>query len=132
MPLPTTYAGFGSPNPGTNASLARPPYAAQANSNMAPVQLEVMVPDSDAQVWVEGVLTKTRGRDRIYVTAPLEKGYAYTYNIRAVWYQEGQEIALDRRVQITPGTARLVDFTIPDLPVHAQTIPVLPPPTFDP
>jgi len=35
----------------------------------------------------------------------------YTYQVTAVWQQNGQRIARDRTITVRPGTAVTVDFT---------------------
>jgi uncharacterized protein (TIGR03000 family) len=77
----------------------------------APVQLEVLVPDSQARVWVDGKLTSSTGGDRIYTTAPLETGYTYAYNVRVEWNRGGHEVAVERQVKVVPGRLNKVDFT---------------------
>jgi uncharacterized protein (TIGR03000 family) len=126
MPLPTYDANNGAPrqptpNPlGDNIARTNEPANAKStsarNQYIAPVQLEVLVPDANAQLFVDGTLTSTKGNDRIFVTAPLEMGYAYAYNVRVVWNQDGQQVVRERQVQVAPGVSRTIDFNIPDLP----------------
>jgi uncharacterized protein (TIGR03000 family) len=107
----TTFVTYG-PSP---APMVKP-IPASLRGNMAPVQLEILVPDADAQVWVEGVLTRTKGMQRIFATPDLEKGYTYSYTVRVAWLQSGQQVTSERQVQVIPGVSKTIDFTGPDLP----------------
>lgn len=92
------------------ANTAKPAPSVQVAAR-APVQLEVIVPDSQARVWVDGKLTSSTGADRIYTTAPLQTGYSYTYNLKVVGNRAGHEVAVERQVQVVPGRLNRVDFT---------------------
>jgi len=93
----------------------------------ATVHLEVVVPSPQARVWVDGQLTSATGTDRSYVTSPLQKGYSYAYTLRAAWDQGGQQITVERNVQVTPGQTIRVDFTNQQFQAGSATPP--PPPS---
>ena len=142
MPPPTSSDAFyGSaqvgltprPIPNLNRPDNTPPATAipVGSASMAPVQLEVVVPDPNAKLWVDGQLTSTRGRERVFVTSPLERGYAYTYVVRVAWNQAGSVMSQERQVQVTPGISRTVDFNAPDLAAPSASAPDLPPPTIE-
>ena len=67
-----------------------------ANTSMParlPVAIEVrLLPDPQAQLWVDGAATTMQGVDRIFVSPPVETGYSYTYTVRATWNQNGQPV----------------------------------------
>jgi uncharacterized protein (TIGR03000 family) len=55
---------------------------AQANE---PAVVDVRVPTSSAEVWVQGVQTRQTGTERRYVSPPLVPGKDYVYTFRARW-----------------------------------------------
>jgi uncharacterized protein (TIGR03000 family) len=76
------------------------------------VRLELAVPNT-AEVWVEGVLTKQTGRERQFVSPPLEPGVEYTYNVRARWSQDRRSIDRTHLVPVRAGDVVRVDFLKP-------------------
>jgi uncharacterized protein (TIGR03000 family) len=68
----------------------------------------VVVP-GDAEVWVNGVPLGGQGTVRKFVTPPLTAGGSYTYEVRAVWQQYGQEVSRMQTVIVSPG--RNVELT---------------------
>jgi uncharacterized protein (TIGR03000 family) len=74
-------------------------------------QIEVIVPDPNAEVRFNGHATREMGRRRMFFTAPLEAGYKYSYEVDARWQQDGQSRSDSRTVQIQPGGRAVVDFT---------------------
>jgi uncharacterized protein (TIGR03000 family) len=101
---------YASPNTAPSNSYANAQPTVPA-ATTAPIQMEIIVPDSQARVWVDGKLTSTMGVDRTFATAPVETGYSYTYNVRVSWNQAGQEMSMERAVQVLPGRLNKVDFT---------------------
>jgi uncharacterized protein (TIGR03000 family) len=81
-------------------------YAGDANA----VHLNVRVP-RDAEVWIEGQKTNQTGSSRQYVSPPLTAGKSYTYDIRARWSENGQEVERDRHLTVRAGDRPMVDFT---------------------
>jgi uncharacterized protein (TIGR03000 family) len=88
-------------------------YNPAPTSDQNRVTLNVRVPTSDAQVWVEGSPTSETGTDRQFVSPPLTTGRSYTYEIRARWFESGREINQTRRVDVHAGESVMVDFTQP-------------------
>ena len=74
-------------------------------------QITVQVPDANAKVWFEGQLTSQRGRDREFMSPPLDVGRTYTYDIRAQWNQDGRMFDQTQHAQVTGGHQVLVNFT---------------------
>jgi uncharacterized protein (TIGR03000 family) len=74
-------------------------------------QIEVIVPDANAEVRFNGQPTRERGSRRIFTTAPLEPGYSYSYEVDAQWQRDGTPQIDTRTVQLKPGGRVVVDFT---------------------
>jgi uncharacterized protein (TIGR03000 family) len=81
--------------------------AGQDNSAL----LNVRLPDANAQVWVEGDLTRQRGTWREYVSPPLDPNKKYTYDVRARWTENGREVERTRTVPVQANGVATVDFT---------------------
>jgi uncharacterized protein (TIGR03000 family) len=70
---------------------------------------------AEADVWFGGVKTKQTGKEREFVTPPLEPGQKYKYQVRAVWSEKGVEGEYNRTVEFQAGQSVVVDFTQPGL-----------------
>src|SRR5262249_29397468 len=57
-----------------------------------------------------GEKTSQRGQFRRFVTPALEQGQNYTYEIRAVWDDNGNKVERTRKVQVRAGQQSSVDF----------------------
>ncbi len=95
-PLPA--APGAAPKPTTSRSLPRDA-----------ALLTVVVPE-DARVYVNGMLTKTPGTQRQYVSYGLRPGYGYTYEVRAVVTRDGQELSDTQMVRVRVGETRDLAF----------------------
>ena len=73
--------------------------------------LSVVVPQ-DAQVYVNGMLTKTPGTQRQFVSYGLLPGYSYTYEVRAVVTRQGQTLSDTQIVRIRVGETRDLAFNL--------------------
>ncbi len=71
--------------------------------------LTVVVPE-DAQVDVNGMLTKTPGTQRQYASYGLQPGYTYTYEVRARVTRNGQTVEDVQFVRVRAGEERQVAF----------------------
>jgi uncharacterized protein (TIGR03000 family) len=69
----------------------------------------VSVPE-DAQIWVDGAKTTSVGTVRIFSTPTLKTGHRYTYELRAVWSQDGHQVNQTKRVAVTAGARAAVTF----------------------
>lgn len=85
-----------------------PRRAAVTSANIA--EIEVRVP-RDARVWFDGVESTLAGTQRDFATAPLPQGLFTTYEIRAIWNEDGREIDQIRRLNVSAGGRYVVDFT---------------------
>jgi uncharacterized protein (TIGR03000 family) len=104
---------YGVYSPVTNALVAGPVVPDTAST---PVRLtatvNVLLPAS-ADLTFEGVRMGQAGDYRRFVTPPLTPGSNYTYDIRATWRENGQEVSRDRRVAIRAGDELTVDLLTP-------------------
>lgn len=85
--------------------------APNSPAQASPAQVTVTVPDANAQVWVQGKLMSMTGRQRTFVSPPLEPGHIYNYEIRARWGDEQQSVEHTRIVPIRMGERVHVDFS---------------------
>jgi uncharacterized protein (TIGR03000 family) len=87
---------------------ARPAATAEEGSV---ARLRVILPDSEAQVWVDGRKTSSTGSRREFRTPPLRADQTSFYTLTAAWNSGGRVVTEDRRVEVAPGDAVTVDFT---------------------
>jgi uncharacterized protein (TIGR03000 family) len=117
----STYAPtytYGYPDIGTyatgptyvgNTTTTQSYYGPQRDPNSA--QVEVVVPDANAQVLFDGTPTRQQGTNRIFVTPPLRSDKKSTYTITAKWTEKGQPVTREKRVAVRPGAQVMVNFT---------------------
>jgi uncharacterized protein (TIGR03000 family) len=82
---------------------------AQDLTRQQTVLLHVLVP-ADAQVEVEGELTKSTGADRLFISPPLEPGKHYVYTLKVIYVLNGERKSREERVSVTPGQEKLIDL----------------------
>lgn len=82
------------------------------------VVLSVVVPQ-DAQVYVNGVLTKTPGTHRQFVSYGLLPDYRYMYEVRAVVTRNGEQLSDTQVVRVRVGEARSLAF---DFSAHPAAV----------
>jgi uncharacterized protein (TIGR03000 family) len=107
-PISTAGSAY-NPNAAAPAQPATPGEALAEPQKAA--QVEVIVPDPKAQVWVDGRPTKSTGTRRLFYSPPLQPGTSYVYTVRAVWGQGGEDERAQVEVHLTPGATSRVDFT---------------------
>ncbi len=92
--------------------------SASGDSNTA--LLSVNVPQ-DAVVYVNGYRTKSTGQLRRFLSAGLNRGDQYAYEVRAVANRNGREVAATRTVTLSAGRSAAVSFDelnmVPDVAV---------------
>ncbi len=71
--------------------------------------LEVIVPNPQARVWVNGHATTSLGTNRLYVTTPTP-GSTQPYRVRASWKDNGQDVSVEWPVQVTTGRTNWINF----------------------
>jgi uncharacterized protein (TIGR03000 family) len=89
-----SYPDYGYPNSGYDQAVVTGP--------VEPARINIRVP-SDARVAVNGVPMAQTGPVRQYVSAPLEAGYQYSYDIRASWMTPAGPVNNSRTVWVNPG-----------------------------
>ncbi len=96
----------------------------------APVQdfvnVTVLVPAADAQVWFENKLTTQRGTERLYESPPLAPNHSHTYTIKARWMENGKAVNQERQVNVQAGQNITVNFrenAREDVPAPTSTLP---------
>jgi uncharacterized protein (TIGR03000 family) len=95
------------------------PYPATAdNSGQAPsvgdskARIEVLLPDPEAQVLMDGYRTSSTGTNRVFETPPLSPGKIYSYRLAASWAENGKFVTREKEVMVAPGKVTVVDFTM--------------------
>ena len=93
--------------PTSGAPIVQP----QVSSDQA--QIQVVLPNPDAEVTFDGAKTTSVGRVRLFHTSSLDPNGSYSYRIGASWMQDGRPITDARVVSVAPGRTVVVDFTQP-------------------
>jgi uncharacterized protein (TIGR03000 family) len=68
---------------------------------------------ADAEIWFGTQKTRQTGALREFVSPPLTPGQDYTYEVRARWTDDGKEMVQTRRITVSAGAWKTLDFTIP-------------------
>ena len=94
---------------------ATPPPPASTSIQRADGMLAVNVPE-DAKIYVNGNATSSTGSERQYVSRELQRGFNYTYEVKAEVVRDGQTIEQVKTVNLRAGqTAELAfDFAAAD------------------
>jgi uncharacterized protein (TIGR03000 family) len=90
------------------------------------VLIAVRVPDN-AVIWFDGDKTTQTGTLREFITPPLEPGQRYTYEIKAQWVENGQEVFRTRKMDIYAGDRLMVNFLAPSKNTPPRPAPLKPP-----
>ena len=90
-----------------------------------PAVLSVALP-AEAEVYINGRLTKTEGSVRNYVARKLKAGKEVGYQVKAVVNRDGKRLVRTQMVRMKPGITRTVefDFDRPVTTVLALKVPV--------
>lgn len=73
------------------------------------VLINMRVP-ADAEIWFDGAKTQATGMFRDYISPPLELGQDYTYQVKARWMENGQEVNKTRELRVRAGDQLNLDF----------------------
>jgi uncharacterized protein (TIGR03000 family) len=76
------------------------------------VTFSILVP-VDAQVFINGRPTKSRGTTRNYVSRGILPGSAYDFHVRVEVVRDGRPVTSERTFRLTAGDHREVAFTLP-------------------
>jgi uncharacterized protein (TIGR03000 family) len=102
------------PAPGAGPSVQVVPGEPALTPDGAPcLRLSVLLPDPDADVWIERTEMKQKGTERTFVSPALEAGKSYRYEIVARWTADGREKAESRTATGQAGQTIRIDFTKP-------------------
>jgi uncharacterized protein (TIGR03000 family) len=74
------------------------------------VTINVTVP-ADATISFDGSATLQSGKQRKFVSPPLQPGQAYHYDVQVNWKQDGREVTRKRQITIHAGD--VVNLTFP-------------------
>jgi uncharacterized protein (TIGR03000 family) len=85
----------------------------------APARILVHVP-ADAQLTLNGKLSRLRQADRTFVTPPLRRGMTYYYNLKAEVTRDGEKLTESRRVVVRAGKKAEVTIRFPASSVAAR------------
>jgi uncharacterized protein (TIGR03000 family) len=101
-------AGLAVAKPRSRNKEAKPDAKLDPNSK---VTVTVVLPDAEAEVWIDSNSTKQKGLERTFVTPPLEPGN-YVYLVRASWVENKEtRVTTERTLKFRPGATIRVDFT---------------------
>jgi uncharacterized protein (TIGR03000 family) len=64
----------------------------------------------DATVYFDGELTRGQGEVRRFESPPLEPDASYTYEIRAVWEENGRTVDRVKKIHVRAGQLNALDF----------------------
>jgi uncharacterized protein (TIGR03000 family) len=76
-------------------------------------QIQVVLPNPDAELTFDGARTSSVGRVRLYHTPALDPSRSNSYRIGISWVQDGRAMTDARVVSVAPGRMSVVDFTQP-------------------
>ncbi|MCI0680488.1 MAG: TIGR03000 domain-containing protein [Gemmataceae bacterium] len=77
----------------------------------ATATIDVRLPNPDAEIWIDGAETESRGTERRYWSPTLRAGSNYSYTITAAWSDDGEVRTIERQIPLQAGSRVLLDFT---------------------
>jgi uncharacterized protein (TIGR03000 family) len=80
-----------------------------SGNQAASAEILLRVP-ADAEILFDGVLTKQKGPQRLFITPALRAGKKYHYEIVARWMQNGKTVRHTRQVEVSAGATVNVTF----------------------
>ena len=94
------------------ALLAGTPLQARqpGNDNKQPANVVIHLP-TDAELYIEGIKSKQVGATREFETPALQPGKVFTYNLKAVWMEDGKEVVKQLKVKVEAGKTTKIDVT---------------------
>ncbi len=78
------------------------------------IALDIQVPNTNAEVTVNGQKLTGTGTTRQFTADSLATGQTYEYKVKAKWTESGKEMSRERTVTASPGQRMSVSFTQPD------------------
>ena len=94
------------------ALLAGTPLQARqpGDDNKQPANVVIHLP-TDAELYIEGIKSKQVGATREFETPALQPGKVFTYNLKAVWMEDGKEVVKQLKVKVEAGKTTKIDVT---------------------
>jgi uncharacterized protein (TIGR03000 family) len=114
---PTTYydqAPFMNPDvapPGFTTLTARPRTSAELVANPRTARIDVLVPNTEAELTFDNTRLTVPGTRREFITPPLVPGGKYVYNVRVTWMDDGVLRPRDKNVFVEAGDRMVVDLS---------------------
>ncbi len=102
------YSYYSDPAPLLPATQVRQSYYPVAVQDF--VNVTVLVPTADAQVWFENKVTTQQGMQRLFESPALTPNHSYTYTIKARWMETGKTVNEQRQVSVRAGQNVTVNF----------------------
>jgi uncharacterized protein (TIGR03000 family) len=93
------------PTPPQRQPVAKP-------GSWSPARVVVRVP-ADAQLELQGRPIEGTGRVRKFNTPALKRGLVYTFEVRAVWEEDGGVVEVQREIEVAAGERADIDFLDP-------------------
>lgn len=75
------------------------------------IRIKIQVPTAEAQVWMDGYLTRQQGTERNFVSPLLPSGNVYGYHIRIRWIEDGDAVEIAHMIHCRAGQEISIDFT---------------------
>jgi uncharacterized protein (TIGR03000 family) len=88
-------------------------YSGPEDSGEARIMIHV---PPDATVYFDGELTRGQGEVRRFESPPLDPDGSYTYEIRAVWDENGRTVDRVKKIHVRAGQLNALDFLAPGSP----------------
>jgi uncharacterized protein (TIGR03000 family) len=82
-----------------------------ASVSASQVALDIRVPNSSAEVFVNGEKITATGTMKRFTSDNLTAGQTYEYKVKGKWTENGKEVIRERTVKVMPGQATTVDLT---------------------
>jgi uncharacterized protein (TIGR03000 family) len=89
------------------------PAAYTTPTEAKPVNLTVIVPKADAEVFLNDTATTSKGTERAFQSPSLDPRVDYKYTVRAQWMENGKKVEQKREVPVKAGQSVTVDFREP-------------------
>jgi len=98
-----------------------------ASVSASQVALDIRVPSSSAEVFVNGEKITATGTMKRFTSDNLTAGQTYEYKVKGKWTENGKEVIRERTVKVMPGQATTVDLTrtprnAPSTPPQGETL----------
>jgi uncharacterized protein (TIGR03000 family) len=93
---------------------APPPQATEPPPEQNTATINILLPSTANDIWVDGEKMPTRSTaSRVFTSPPLEPGHKYVYTVRASWPSRDRMVTQERSVVIRANAVATVDFNKP-------------------